>query len=81
MAEERSGGAETVSGAANPHGGDPEKYAPNGAAPPPAQQMRHEVAAEEPISVQETSGVAAAEATGKIRTDNEADAEETAGSG
>ncbi len=81
MAEGNGGGAETVSGAAKPEGGDPTKYAPGQAAPPPAEQMRHELAEETRITVQETSGVAAAEATGKIDTDNEADPEETAGSG
>jgi len=49
--------------------------------PSPAPKMRHEVAEGSPILVEESSGIAAAEATGKTWTDNEEDPEETAGSG
>ena len=49
--------------------------------PSPAPSMRHEVAAGSPILIEEESGVAAAEATGKTWADNEEDPEETAGSG
>lgn len=42
--------------------------------------MRHRVPASS-ILVEEESGIAAAEAAGKIRTDNDEDPEETAGSG
>ena len=57
-----------------------QKYAPSNLAPDPAEQMRHETAGGR-IAVQESSGVAAAEATGKISAPNEGDPEETAGSG
>ena len=57
-----------------------DKYRPSNVAPPTDEELRHE-AGEGRILVEETSGVAAAEATGKIDTDNEADPFETAGSG
>ena len=57
-----------------------DKYRPSNVAPPPEEEMRHE-AAGGAIAVQETSGVAAAEATGKIRAEEEADPIATAGSG
>ncbi len=50
------------------------------AEPLPAEQMSHDLAGSS-ISVEEQSGVAAAEATGKIWTNNEEDPEATAGSG
>ena len=46
----------------------------------PADDMHHRVAGSSIVVVEE-SGVAAAEATGKISTDNEEDPQETAGSG
>lgn len=46
-----------------------------------AGQMRHELTEGPPIVVEENSGVAAAEATGKLNVDNEAPPEATAGSG
>ena len=57
-----------------------QKYAPSNLAPPPEEQMRHD-AAGVTIAVHESSGIAAAEATGKISGPNEGDAEDTAGSG
>lgn len=42
--------------------------------------MRHRVPGSS-IRIEEESGIAAAEATGKIRTDNDEDPQETAGSG
>ncbi len=57
-----------------------QKYAPSNLAPDAAEQMRHQTAGGK-IAVQESSGIAAAEATGKISAPNEGDAEETAGSG
>ena len=61
-----------------PAGGKPDLFKPVEA--PPADQMSHQVAGSS-IRVQEESGVAAAEASGKIRTDNQEDPEATAGSG
>lgn len=47
----------------------------------PAVPMRHDAAPGAPIVVSETSGVAAAEATGKLRVDNDVPPGATAGSG
>jgi len=52
--------------------------APSGTA---ADQMRHEFTDGAPIVVEENSGVAAAEATGKLNVDNQAPPEATAGLG
>ena len=49
--------------------------------PSPAPSMRRKVVEGSPILIEEESGVAAAEATGKTWADNEEDPEETAGSG
>ena len=57
-----------------------DKYRPSNVAPPPEEEMRH-TAADGGLIVQETSGVAAAEATGKLRAEDEEDPEKTAGSG
>ena len=57
-----------------------DKYRPSNVAPPPEEEMRHDAAGGR-IVVQETSGVAAAEASGKIRVDNKEDPAKTAGSG
>ncbi len=72
------GGPTQKSTRAAPAGGGPDQYKP--VETPPAEQMSHQLAGSS-ISVQEESGVAAAEATGKIWTDNEEDPEATAGSG
>ena len=61
-----------------PAGGSPDQFKPVEA--PPAEQMTHYFSGSS-ITVEEESGVAAAEATGKIWTDNEEDPEATAGSG
>ena len=55
-------------------------YRPSNVAPPPEEEMRHDALGGR-IVVQETSGTAAAEATGRLQPDNDADPEETAGSG
>ena len=59
-------------------GGSPDRFKP--VETPPAEQMSHDLAGSS-IKVEEESGVAAAEATGKIGTDNQEDPEATAGSG
>ena len=64
----------------NLQGPPTDKYRPSNVAPPPEEEMRHEVLGGR-IAVQETSGTAAAEATGKLQPDNDEDPEETAGSG
>jgi hypothetical protein len=56
------------------------KYRPDNLAVPPEDEMRHEAQGGR-IVIQETSGVAAAEATGKLRPDPDEDPQETAGSG
>lgn len=61
-----------------------QRAAPGETQPPSgtsAEQMRHELTEGPPIVVEENSGVAAAEATGKLNVDNEAPPEATAGSG
>lgn len=47
----------------------------------PEPRMLHEAGERSHLLVEEHSGVAAAEATGKLRPDNEESPEETAGSG
>lgn len=56
------------------------KYRPSNVAPPPEDEMRH-TALGGKVTVQEASGVAAAEALGKLKPDPEEDPQETAGSG
>lgn len=56
------------------------KYRPSNVAPPPEEEMRHEALGGR-VTVQQTSGVAAAEATGKLQPDPDEDPQETAGSG
>jgi hypothetical protein len=56
------------------------KYRPSNVAPPPEEEMRH-TALGGKVIVQETSGVAAAEALGKLEPDPEEDPRKTAGSG
>jgi hypothetical protein len=72
------GGPTQKSTRAAPAGTGPDQFKP--VETPPAQQMTHHFAGSS-ITVEEKSGVAAAEATGKISTDNEEDPEATAGSG
>jgi hypothetical protein len=57
-----------------------ENYQPSNVAPPPEEEMRHDLLGG-CIVVEETSGVAAAEAGGKLQPDPEEDPQETAGSG
>lgn len=56
------------------------KYRPSNVAPLPEEELRHS-ALNGRITVQETSGIAAAEATGKLQPDQDEDPQETAGSG
>lgn len=56
------------------------KYRPSNLAPPPEEEMRHAGLGGK-VTIQETSGVAAAEATGKLQPDVDEDPHETAGSG
>jgi hypothetical protein len=56
------------------------KYRPSNVAPPPEEEMRH-TALGGKVTVQETSGVAAAEAVGKLQPDPDEDPQKTAGSG
>jgi hypothetical protein len=56
------------------------KYRPSNVAPPPEDEMRHSALGGK-VTVQETSGVAAAEALGKLEPDPEEDPQKTAGSG
>jgi len=72
------GGPTQKSTRAAPVDGSPDQFKPVDT--PPAEQMSHGLAGSS-IKVEEESGVAAAEATGKIWTDNEKDPEATAGSG
>ena len=57
-----------------------DKYRPSNVAPPPEEEKLHEALGGR-VVVQETSGVAAAEATGKLQPNPEEDPQETAGSG
>jgi hypothetical protein len=72
--DEKLKGGEAVQGPAT------NKYRPSNVAPPPEQEMRH-TALGGKVTVQETSGVAAAEAVGKLQADPEEDPRKTAGSG
>ena len=74
----QDGGPTRRSRQAAPGGNEPNQLEP--VETPPAEQMSHHVAGSS-IRVEEQSGVAAAEATGKIWTDNEEDPDATAGSG
>ena len=57
-----------------------DKYQPSNVAPPPDDEMRHDLLGGR-VVVEETSGVAAAEAGGKLQPDQDEDPQETAGSG
>jgi hypothetical protein len=57
-----------------------DKYQPSNVAPPPEEELRHDLLGGK-IVVEETSGVAAAEAGGKLQPDPNEDPQETAGSG
>lgn len=56
------------------------KYRPSNLAPPDEKEMQHKALGGR-VTIQETSGVAAAEATGKLQVDPDEDPQETAGSG
>jgi hypothetical protein len=72
--EPSSGEGEGIKGTAT------DKYRPSNVAPPPEDELMHKILGGRALA-QETSGVAAAEATGKLRTDTEEDPKQTAGSG
>jgi hypothetical protein len=72
--EKRSGDGNDVQGPAT------NKYRPGNVAPPREEEMQHDLLGGR-IVVEETSGVAAAEAGGKLQPDPDEDPQETAGSG
>ncbi len=72
--ESGSAGGKDVQGPAT------EKYRPDNVAVSADEEMRHEALGGR-VVVQETSGVAAAEATGKLQPDQDEDPQQTAGSG